>query len=257
MQRASLGFVTNQTWNSEGYAKHARFVTELGSPVLELLAPRPGERILDVGCGDGVLTKKIADLGCAVVGVDSSPDFIAAARRLGLEVFEQDATKMDFGTGFDAVFSNAALHWIKDADAVITRVAQVLRPKGRFVAEMGGQGCVKTIQAALVEELDRRGYEGQAAVPWYFPSVEEYGARLAAAGFDPTYIALIPRPTPLPDMMGWLTTFSGSFTSLLPPEERTDYLRSVLERIRSQLCDERGNWTADYVRLRFRAHLTR
>ena len=246
----------NQTWNSEGYAKHARFVTELGSPVLELLAPRPGERILDVGCGDGVLTRKIADLGCAVVGVDSSPDFIAAARRLGLEVFEQDATKMDFRPEFDAVFSNAALHWIKDADAVITRVARVLRPKGRFVAEMGGQGCVNTIQAALVDELDRRGYEGQAAVPWYFPSVEEYGARLAAAGFDPTYIALIPRPTPLPDMMGWLTTFSGCFTSLLPPEERTDYLHAVLERIRSRLCDERGNWTADYVRLRFKAHLT-
>ncbi len=246
----------NQTWNSEGYAKHARFVTELGSPVLELLAPRPGERILDVGCGDGVLTKKIADLGCTVVGVDSSPDFIAAARRLGLEVFEQDATKMDFGPEFDAVFSNAALHWIKDADAVITRVARVLRPKGRFVAEMGGQGCVKTIQAALVEELDRRGYEGQAAVPWYFPSVEQYGARLAAAGFDPTYIALIPRPTPLPDMMGWLTTFSVCFTSPLPPEERTDYLQSVLDRLRSQLCDEGGNWTADYVRLRFKAHLT-
>jgi trans-aconitate methyltransferase len=249
--------MVTQTWNSEGYAKHARFVTDLGSPVLELLTPKAGERILDVGCGDGVLTKKIADLGCAVVGIDSSPDFVASARQLGLEVFEQDAATMDFGPEFDAVFSNASLHWMKDADAVISRVARALRPKGRFVAEMGGEGCVKTIQAALVEELDSRGYDGQAAVPWYFPSLEDYGARLAAAGFNTPYMALIPRPTPLPDIMGWLTTFSGSFTSLLPPEERTEYLACVVERLRSQLCDEGGNWTADYVRLRFRAHLTR
>ena len=248
--------MVTQTWNSEGYAKHARFVTDLGSPALELLAPKPGERILDVGCGDGELTRKIADLGCAVVGVDLSPDFVACARRLGLEVFEQDAARMEFSSEFDAVFSNAALHWMKDADAVIRRVARALRPKGRFVAEMGGQGCVKTIEAALVEELDSRGYDGQAAVPWYFPTVEDYGARLATAGFDTPYIALIQRPTPLPDMMGWLTTFSGCFTSLLPPEERTDYLACVLERLRSQLCDEGGNWTADYVRLRFSAHLT-
>ena len=115
---------------------------------------------------------------------------------------------------------------------------------------------MKTIEAALVRELDGRGYDGQAAVPWYFPTVEDYGARLAAAGFDTSYIALIPRPTPLPDMMGWLTTFSGCFTSLLPPEERTNYLACVVERLRSQLCDEGGNWTADYVRLRFSARLT-
>ena len=168
--------MVTQTWNSEGYAQHARFVTDLGSPALELLTPRPGERILDVGCGDGELTRKIADLGCAVVGIDSSPDFVASARRLGLEVFEQDAATMEFSSEFDAVFSNAALHWMKDADAVISRVARALRPNGRFVAEMGGQGCVKTIEAALVRELDGRGYDGQAAVPWYFPAVEDYGA---------------------------------------------------------------------------------
>jgi trans-aconitate methyltransferase len=249
--------MATQSWNAQGYAKHARFVTDLGSPVLELLAPRTGERILDVGCGDGVLTEKIARLGVTVVGIDSSPDFVAVARQRGLDAFEQDAANMNFRCEFDAVFSNAALHWIKDADAVITGVARALRPAGRFVAEMGGQGCVKTIQEALVEELDSRGYDGRAAVPWYFPSVEEYGARLAAAGFDTAYIALIPRPTPLPDMMGWLTTFSGCFTSLLPPDERGDYLGCVLERIRPRLCAEGGHWTADYVRLRFKAHLAR
>jgi trans-aconitate methyltransferase len=249
--------MTTQTWNSEDYAKNARFVTDLGTPVLELLAPRPGERILDVGCGDGVLTKKISDLGCKVVGLDSSAEFAASARKLGLEVVEKNASEMDFGPHFDAVFSNAALHWMKDADVVIGRVARALRPKGRFVAEMGGHNCVKTIQSALIEELDRRGHDGQAANPWYFPSVEDYGTRLAAAGFDVRYIALIPRPTPLSgDVMGWLATFSGCFSGVLPVTEREEYLECVRQRIKPHLCDANGNWTVDYVRLRFEAHLT-
>jgi trans-aconitate methyltransferase len=245
--------MSEQTWNAEEYGRHARFVSDLGQTVLELLAPKAAERILDVGCGDGVLTQRIAQFGCAVVGVDSSPQFVASARRLGLEVFETDAAVMQFEREFDAVFSNAALHWMKDADAVIARVARALRRGGRFVAEMGGEGCVKTIQTALVEELDRRGHDGQAAVPWYFPSVEDYRSRLSAAGFEVRYIALIPRPTPLPDMMGWLTTFAGSFTARLPPAERAEYLHCVRERLRPLLCDSSGNWIADYVRLRFSA----
>jgi SAM-dependent methyltransferase len=247
-----------QSWNSAGYAKNARFVTDLGAPVLALLDPRPGERILDLGCGDGVLTKKIAELGSKVVGVDSSAEFVAAAKRLGLDVIEMNAADLDFEPSFDAVFSNAALHWMKDADAVIEGVARALLPEGRFVAEMGGHNCVKTIQSALIAELNCRGYDGQAANPWYFPTAEDYGARLVAAGFEVRYIALIPRPTPLPgDLMGWLTTFSGSFTAVLPHAARAEYLECVRERIRPHLCDAHGNWTADYVRLRFAAHLTR
>ncbi len=249
--------MTAQTWNSEGYARNARFVTDLGAPVLELLAPRAGEHILDVGCGDGVLTKKIADLGCRVVGIDSSADFVASARKLGLTVVEKSAADMDFGPSFDAVFSNAALHWMKDADAVIGRVARALLPNGRFVAEMGGHGCVQTLVSALVEELDRRGYDGRAANPWYFPTAEDYGGRLAAAGFDVRYIALIPRPTPLPgDVKGWLTTFCGCFSAVLPEGERMDFLDRVRELIKPALCDAHGKWSADYVRLRFAAHLS-
>ena len=248
--------MTAQTWSSEGYAQNARFVTDLGSPVLELLAPRPGEHILDVGCGDGVLTKKIAELGCSVVGVDSSANFVESARKLGLTVVQKSASDMDFDPQFDAVFSNAALHWMKDADAVIGRVARALLPNGRFVAEMGGHGCVGTLLAALIEELDRRGHDGRAANPWYFPTVEDYGERLAAAGFDVRYIALIPRPTPLPgDVMGWLTTFCGSFTAVLPEGDRTDYLECVRESVKRHLCDATGKWTADYMRLRFAARL--
>jgi trans-aconitate methyltransferase len=245
-----------QIWSAEAYARNTRFVSDLGMSVLELLAPRAGERVLDVGCGDGVLTKKIADLGSVVVGVDSSPDFVATARTLGLEVVQISASDMSFGREFDAVFSNAALHWMKDADTVIHRIAQALRPGGRFVAEMGGHGCVMTLQSALIEELDRRGYHGAAANPWYFPSAADYGGRLTRAGFEVDYIALIPRPTLLPgDVMGWFTTFCGTFTGLLPQEERADYLACVRERVRAFLCDESGHWTADYVRLRFKAHL--
>src|SRR5271167_4105035 len=189
--------MSTQTWDSESYAKNARFVTDLGAQVLALLDPRPGEQILDLGCGDGVLTKKILDLGCRVVGIDSSPVFVASARRLGLDVAVRNAYELDFERIFDAVFSNAALHWMKDADVVIRGVARSLRPKGRFVAEFGGHNCVKTIQTALIDELDRRGYDGHAANPWYFPTVEAYGERLVAAGFGVRYIALMPRPTHL------------------------------------------------------------
>jgi trans-aconitate methyltransferase len=161
---------------------------------------------------------------------------------------------MDFNAGFDAVFSNAALHWMKDADRVIERVATALRPQGRFVAEFGWHHCVNTVLTALITELDLRGYNGRSANPWYFPTVEDYGARLTAAGFDVLYIALIPRPTPLPgDIMDWLATFAGSFTSILPAHERIEYLERVRNRIKPRLCDSKGNWTADYVRLRFEA----
>lgn len=245
-----------QQWNEESYAKHARFVTDLGAPVLELLAPRSGERILDVGCGDGVLTQKIAALGCDMVGLDLSPEFVQAARRHGLNVVECSAAAMNFHQEFDAVFSNAALHWIKDADAVITGAARALKSAGRFVAEMGGHGCVATLVSALSVELDRRGHDAKAANPWYFPTVEDYGGRLAAAGFKVDYIALIERPTPLPgDVMGWLTTFAGCFTAVLPAEERFSFLSRVREQIRPKLCDASGRWTADYVRLRFKARL--
>jgi SAM-dependent methyltransferase len=246
-----------QTWNTAEYEKNARFVTDLGAPVLQLLAPVRGERILDVGCGDGVLTQKIAQAACSVVGLDSSPDFCRAARQLGLEVIEASAEEMKLSNEFDAVFSNAALHWMRNPERVVRNIARALRPGGRFVAEMGGYGCVETIKFALIDELNRRGVDGDKANPWYFPTPEQYSAHLWAAGFEVPYIALFPRPTPLPDIMGWLTTFSHSFTVLLPESERLSYLERVRDRIKQRLCDANGRWVADYVRLRFKAVLSR
>jgi SAM-dependent methyltransferase len=152
------------------------------------------------------------------------------------------------------VFSNAALHWMKNADRVIDGVWRALRGGGRFVAELGGHGCVETLHRALVDELTRRGHDGRAASPWYFPSAEEYGQRLVQRGFELREIRLFPRPTPLPgDVLGWLETFSESFTRVLPAAERSAYLESVRDAVRPGLCDAEGRWTADYVRLRFDA----
>ena len=157
---------TAQTWDPAAYARNARFVSDLGSPVVDLLAPKPGEKILDLGCGDGVLTKKLVDLGCDVVAVDSSVAQIEAARKLGLNAFTISGEDLLYNEEFDAVFSNAVLHWIKRADVMLAGVYRSLKPGGRFVAECGGHGCVHKIRTALVQALDRRGFDGEARVPW-------------------------------------------------------------------------------------------
>jgi trans-aconitate methyltransferase len=246
-----------QTWDPATYAKNARFVSDLGSAVLELLEPRAGERILDLGCGDGVLTKRLVDLGCAVVAVDSSAAQIEAARRLGLDARVVSAESLPFDHEFDAVFSNAVLHWIKRADPMIAGVHRALKPGGRFVAECGGHGCVDKIRTALVQALDRRGIDGEARVPWYFPTPGDYATRLERAGFRVDSIALIPRPTPLPgDVTGWLETFAHSFLDGLSGDPRAEYLREVRAALEPQLRDGDGTWVADYVRLRFAATKT-
>lgn len=243
-----------QTWNPERYARNARFVSDLGAPVVELLAPRPGERILDLGCGDGALTAKLAEMGCDVIGGDASAAQVEAARKLGVEAYVMDGEHLAFDHEFEAVFSNAALHWMRNPDKVIAGVRRALKSNGRFVAEFGGYGCVAKIKKALVDALNRRGIDGEAASPWFFPTVEDYSQRLTTGGFAVPYIALIPRPTPLPgDVTGWLETFAENFTSPLPAADRPAFLAEVQDALRPQLCDAEGKWTADYVRLRFSA----
>jgi SAM-dependent methyltransferase len=156
------------------------------------------------------------------------------------------------------VFSNAALHWMRDPDAVIAGVWRALRPGGRFVAECGGAGNVEAIKTALIAALDRRGIDGRSAVPWYFPAPDEYRGRLERRGFAVESIALIPRPTPLPGPLGdWLDTFAESFLAAVPAAERPAVKREVEAALRPTLLDASGTWITDYVRLRFVARKPR
>ena len=249
-----------QRWNSDRYAENAPYVPALGQPVLDLLKVHPGERILDLGCGDGVLTEKIVALGAEVVGIDSSPDMVEAARRRGLDARVASGYSLAFNREFDAVFSNAALHWMKeDPDEVIAGVSRALKPGGRFVGEMGGHGNVAAITMALLSTLERRNVSNPVAlIPWYYPTVDGYRDKLEAGGFVVNYVELIPRPTPLPTgMTAWIETFCMSLIRNLPETEHADAVAEVVEKLRPVLCDEKGHWTADYVRLRFAAKLNR
>lgn len=243
-----------QTWDPARYIANARFVAELGAPVVELLAPVAGERILDLGCGDGFLTRKLADLGCAVVGVDASAAQVEAARKLGLEARVADAQRLGFDREFDAVFSNATLHWIRDPDAAIDGVWRALKPGGRFVGECGGEGCVAKVREGLAKALARRGLRIEDHNPWYFASAEEYAGRLRARGFAVERAEVFPRPTPLPkDLRAWLETFAENFLRPIAPGDRGAFLDEVQEDLRPVLQGPDGKWTADYTRLRFRA----
>jgi len=245
-----------QSWSAEGYARNARFVADLGQPVLDLLAPQAGERILDLGCGDGALTAKLVAAGATVVGADASAELVAAARALGLDARIADGQALAFDAEFDAVFTNAALHWMRDADAVVAGVRRALKPGGRFVGEFGGHGNVAAIATALIAALSARGIDGAARFPWFFPTPAEYAAKLEAQGFTVETVGLVPRPTPLPTgMRGWLDTFASPFLEGLDGSARVAVLDEVAALLAPSLRDQSGRWTADYVRLRFAATL--
>jgi trans-aconitate methyltransferase len=237
-----------QTWSPSGYAHHAGFVPALGAGIFEKLAPLAGERVLDLGCGDGSLTERLIERGALVIGVDASPEMVAAARARGIDAHVMDATRLTFDREFDAVFSNAVLHWIHDQDAVLDGVARALVPGGRFVAEFGGHTNIAGISVAL------RAVLGHRRIPytrhWYYPTPAAYSALLEKHGFRVELATLFPRPTPLPTgIAGWLRTFGQGAFSAVPEELRAEVEQEIIELLRPSLCDEQGNWTADYVRL--------
>lgn len=239
-----------QSWNPDHYRAHAAFVPALGNALLELV-PSGARDVLDLGCGDGVLTAALAARHPRVLGVDSSEALLQEARLRGLEVRALDGQRLDFEGAFDAVFSNAALHWMKDADAVLGGVYRALRPGGAFVAELGGKRNTATLLEAVLAALARRGIDGAARIPWYFPSPAEYTARLEQAGLRVQALWYFERPTRLPgDVVGWLETFGDALVHAVPADERPALLHEVREAVRPALCDAQGAWTLDYVRLR-------
>jgi trans-aconitate methyltransferase len=241
-------------WDPQSYAKNARFVSELGAPLLAVLDPRPGEAILDLGCGDGALTEKIADHGCAVIGADSSLAQIQAAKRRGVRALVLDARRFFFKQPFDAVFTNAALHWIKEAEMVVANVARCLKTNGRFVGEFGGDGNIATIRRALHDGVRRRGLDPWEVDPWYYPQPKQYSGLLQKHRLEADYIQLLPRPTLLPgDILGWLEVFAQPFTNAVAANQRSDFLEDIREALKPYLQQSDGTWVADYVRLRFKA----
>jgi trans-aconitate methyltransferase len=245
--------VRQQNWTASSYDAHARFVSDLAGDVLKWLGAKPGEHILDLGCGDGVLSVELANRGVKVVAVDASEDFLAAARKRGVDARAMDGQALTFQAEFDAVFSNAALHWMTNAEAVIAGVHRALKPSGRFVAEFGGHGNVAAIVTAMRATAMRRGGDQALAGPWFFPSAEIYREMLEQGGFAVKRIGLYPRPTPLKTgMAAWLKVFRTPFFAQFGVQ-MDEVLAEVENLLHPLLCDAKGNWTADYVRLRVEA----
>ena len=244
-------------WNAELYDDKHSFVFQYGENVLELLNAKPGEQILDIGCGTGYLTSEIQKLGTVVTGIDSSSDMIAKACATynNADFVVMDGSDFHFEDKFDAVFSNAALHWMKDADAVIKCVYESLKPGGRFVAEMGGKGNVSQMIAATKKILTKYGHNiTNAANPWYFPSTAAYATKLETAGFRVTFIAHFDRKTLLQDgrqgVGKWLNMFGPSFFAGIPQDELSTILNEITDELEPAYKDN-GQWYADYKRLRF------
>ena len=244
---------TTNRWNTDSYDRNHSFVFEYGQDVVELLEPETGERILDLGCGTGHLSARIADTGAEVVGLDASEGMIGRARETypDCEFVHADARTFAAGRPFDAVFSNAALHWIQDQDAVLDSVSDVLAPGGRFVAELGGRGNVAAIVDTVRAVAADRGYD--VTNPWYFPTIGEYTTKLESHGLETQYAVLFDRPTELengPDgLTEWLEMFGDELLDPIPAAERPAVVSAVEDRLRDDLY-RNGTWVADYRRLR-------
>ena len=238
--------VSTSKWNAGDYATVGAFVARLGEAALDLLDPQPGERILDVGCGEGALTHKIVERGARVLGIDNSAEMVAAAKARGLDATLLSAADMTFDSEFDAVFSNAALHWMLDKRRVAAAIFRAVKPGGRFAGEMGGEGNIRRLSELVDEEMIIRGYVPPVEASNWYPPVEEFASVYEPAGFTGIDARLIERPTPLDHGIGaWVTTFrKGWFDRAeVPEEERAEIAEAVAERF--------GSNVADYVRLRF------
>src|SRR6266478_7386422 len=228
-------------WNAGLYdAKHA-FVWEKAKGVVDLLAAKSGERILDLGCGTGALTAEIAACGAHVIGADRSAEMIEQARKKfpAIQFEVCDARVLPFSNEFDAVFSNAALHWIPEAERVIQGVARALKPGGRFVAEFGGKGNVRNVLAAIETVFADLGISANGANPWFNPSVAEYASLLEKHHLEVREAALFERPTKLEDgehgLEVWLTMFGGTFLGRVPLNRSREFLRAVERAARQTL----------------------
>ncbi|GEN34915.1 class I SAM-dependent methyltransferase [Aneurinibacillus danicus] len=246
------------TWNADLYDDKISFVSEYGKEVVRLLNPQEGEHILDIGCGTGDLTREIADAGALPLGIDLSSSMIEKARQKypDLSFIVADASTFHTDQVFDAAFSNAALHWMKQPEDVIASVWHLLKPGGRFVAEFGGKGNVQIIIDSITEVLSEYGISAAERNPWYFPSIGEYSMLLEQQGFHVRYAVHFARPTPLHDgergLTHWLESFSDDFFHDFNPAQKETIFQKIIQKAKPHLY-RNGKWTADYKRLRIAA----
>jgi len=242
----SQAAASTSKWNAGDYARVGAFVAELGQAALDLLDPRPGERILDIGCGEGTLTRKIIEHGATVLGIDNSAEMVAAARAKGVDAILLAAEDMQFFAEFDAAFSNATLHWVLEKEQAARAIFRALKPGGRFAGEMGGERNLKKLRDALDDELVIRGYVPPVEASNWYASPEEFAVVYEAAGFDAIDARLIERPTVIEHGVAeWVTTFRKGWLDRagVPEGERAEIGAAVADRVGSNI--------ADYVRLRF------
>jgi 2-isopropylmalate synthase len=240
-------------WNANKYKKHADFVSILALPVVELLDPKEDEKILDLGCGEGTLALEIKKFGADIIGVDLSEEMVNKTKSKGIDASVMSVTNLDFENHFDAVFSNAVLHWVKDSELAIQKINTSLKKEGRFVAEFGGYGNIKNLTDAIQEVFDSHSSWGGFENPWVFLKESEYKILLEKNGFDVEYIELIQRPTPIDDIINWLDVFANGITKDLTKEQKEIFKKEVKEVLKPKQYNEKDGWSADYVRLRVKA----
>jgi len=245
-----------QTWIPDRYANNAPYVSSFADFTLPVLAPQRGEKILDLGCGDGRVTMQLIAAGANVIGIDPAANMVTAARRLGIDARVQSVYDLEFDREFDAVFTNSVLHWVLEPQRAVGRVFAALKPGGRFVGEFGGFGCCAGTVVAAAAVLQRRGVDIASVNPWYYPTAEEYRWVLEGAGFVVDSVALAPLPIHLGagGIAAFIDTFCENFFRPLKEGDRASAKAEVIDLVRPALCDHAGNWTMDFVRIRFAAH---
>ncbi len=240
-------------WNPNSYNKHTAFVSQLALPVVDLLNPKQGEKILDVGCGEGTLAVEIERRGAKVIGVDMSAEMIEQCEAKGIEAYVGSVTDLSYEEAFDAVFSNATLHWVKDAQNAVHNIAKALKPHGRFACEFGAKGNVHSVVSAMEKVFEKHPEFGAFENPWYFPSMEEYRTLLESEGFSIEYIEIIPRPTPMDDIVNWLDIFANGVTKHLSKKQFETFKEECRAILKESIYSEDEGWLLDYKRLRVRA----
>ena len=245
--------MSTNKWNAENYNKHADFVSNLALPVVDLLNPKENEKILDLGCGDGTLAVEIEKFNTKVIAVDLSESMVEKTKEKEIEAYVMSATELPFEDEFDAVFSNAVLHWVKEPETAITKISNALKTNGRFIAEFGGYGNIKYLTDAMQEVFDKNKEYGEFNNPWYFSKDTDYKQILEANGFEVEYIELIPRPTKVDDIANWLDIFANGIVSHLTKEQQSSFKQEVREILKPKIYSDKDGWMADYVRLRLKA----